>query len=100
MMKYYKATDGVITVFRATERRTYASAWIRRHAGPDHTVGIGFSPKEGGYPVVEISRDEYTLLGIIRDKRLFAGRIKDSIPRARDAWVRNDELIDNCRVFD
>lgn len=88
MTTYYKATDGVITVFRATERRTYKSVFIRRHVGASRTVGIGFSTKDDGFPVVEIDRDEYQRLAAIRDKRLLGGKT----PRAQDAWVRNDEL--------
>lgn len=95
MTTYYKATDGVITVFRATERRTYLSAWIRRHAGEGRPVGIGFTTKDDGFPVVEIDHDEYRRLAAIRDKRMFAGEGPRWTPRARDAWVHNSELIDN-----
>jgi hypothetical protein len=95
MTTYYKATNGVLTVFRATERRTYASAWIRQHVGRDLPVAIGFSAKPDGCPVVEIDQDEYRRLAAIRDQRLFGDRTKHRNPRACDAWVHNSELIDN-----
>lgn len=98
-MKYYKATDHTVTVFRATAKRQYQSVCISWGLA-DRPLRIKFSGSTvqgmgspvGYHPVVEIDRDEYQRLAAIRDARLFAGGAKDWTPSPQDAWVCNVEL--------
>ncbi len=90
----YKATDGVITVFRCTETKTYASANFRtyQHEGQWHCGRqIGFSGKPvpvGQFPTVEITEAEFAKLNAIKMRRLGnGGYITPS-----DSWVRNTDL--------
>ena len=116
--RYFKATDGKFTIFRASESRVYRGAWMRidqsrRRAADGKTwepfgepvpVAMGFSaypvPPHGQFPAVEIGKHEYQVLVQIKTARVEAWRAElrakgqtmfGSIGPS-DSWVRNDEL--------
>ena len=60
--RYFKATNGVVTVYRSTESRAYVSAWIQAYPSEKRPYAMGFSAKPGQYPAIEISKDEYVEL--------------------------------------
>jgi hypothetical protein len=99
--RYYKATDGVLTVFRATTR-VFASARFTTETPPGglpHPYmfgprgGIGFSSKPvspGKYVVVEITEAEFDALQAAKVERIKAtgGNPSDHTSH-QDSWVRN-----------
>jgi hypothetical protein len=109
MIRYYKASDGVFTVFRSTATREYRSAWIQHGRAPlgsglaTRVANFGFSAKHaheagaprhatqatGQYPAVEISKAEYDDLKLAQKQR-WGGSLKHCGPR--DSWVRNEGL--------
>ena len=108
MTRYYMATDGVVTVFRATETREYRSAWISAwtqaadwyQARPSN---FGFSAKTGPIPAIEIEKAGYEALVAAKMRRV-AAKIEaakaEGKPLSRhydggspsDSWVRNAEI--------
>ena len=98
-VRYYKATDGVLTVFRATTR-VYASAWFTTETGQGglpllrRSPGIGFSPhalgtRGGNYPAVEITEAEYDTLVAAKIERVKnEGRDPKYFTSLQDSWVR------------
>lgn len=92
MTKYFSATDGTITVFRASETRTYVSATMAGRGG------IGFSGKPAGrqgtteyHPATEITKAEYEALNAIKMARIkAAGR---TLINPGDSWVNNTDLV-------
>lgn len=82
MKTYMKATDGKITVFRASTGRAYVSAYFDGHGT---TSGIAFSSKAGGHPVIEIDKAEYQAL-----VELKKARTADNSPQS--SWVDNSVL--------
>ena len=116
--RYYKASNGTFTIFRASER-PYRTAWMtidRIHVrdadgetwvktGEPQPVNMGFSAgigKIGDYQVTEIGKGEYQALVAAKTWRVearvaalrAAGRTisggAGSAPR--DSWVRNEDL--------
>ena len=95
--RYFKASDGVFTIFRASDSRVYASAWMTVDGFKTRPTNMGFSAKpvyraaEGvsGLPsalsAVEIDKAEYNAL--VRAKK---ARTEDNAPSA--SWVRNADL--------
>jgi len=79
--RYFKATNGTLTVFRSTMTRPYNSAWIKG------TRSFGFSEKAGECPAIEITADEYTALVAIKARRL-GGKMTGPA----DSWVLNSDL--------
>lgn len=81
-MKYYAATDGKRTTFRATAERTYASAGfdpIRFSASP---------PKPGMYATREITKSEYDALQARKVERIkSAGRDPDLCNSPQFSWI-------------
>ena len=102
-VRYYKATDGVLTVFRATTR-VCASAWFTTETGQGglpllrRSPGIGFSPhapgaRGGNYPAVEITEAEYGALVVAKIARIKNdGRDPKYFTSLQDSWVRNRAL--------
>lgn len=97
--RYFKATDGKITVFRATDTKIYASANFHTyesggafHCGRD--IGFsGRSPSTHGYAAVEISRAEYDHLTAIKQARIVGqGSSLKYSTSPSDSWVRNTQL--------
>jgi len=89
MNKYFSATDGTITVFRASATRTYQSALKLRN-------GISFSATpaklmEGAMPAVEITKGEYDALVALKVERLKASGTK-GYTKPGDSWVKNTSL--------
>ena len=86
---YYKATDGVFTIFRATQSRVYRGAWMTVDGLKTRPTNFGFSAKAGGasgvLPAVEITQAEYQALVTLKSQRT-----KDHSPSA--SWVRNADL--------
>jgi hypothetical protein len=84
--RYYKATDGTFTVFRATQSREYASAWIQVDGFKVRPLDFGFRAKSiGPYPAIEINKADYEWLATLKNERT-----TDHSPR--NSWVRNDAL--------
>lgn len=120
--RYFKATNGEYTIFRASESRTYRYGWInlsqrtRRSAdgktwekyGEVIPLDLGFTnpttvPKSattGPLPAVEIGKGEYMALVAIKTARINAwaeerraqGQTVFGGTAPGDSWVRNDEL--------
>jgi hypothetical protein len=92
-MRYYKATEGTVTVFRGTNSRVYLGAWIHVVSGP-RANGYGFSMKRGAgqLAAVEITKTEYNALNDVKQARILAagGSLKYVAPC--DSWVRNADL--------
>lgn len=102
-MRYYKATDGVLTVFRATDGNGYAFAVFctdctgalpfpapRRGQMP-----IGFSNVSGAdrHPAVEITASEYQALQAAKVERVKnSGRDPKYYTAPSDSWVRNKAI--------
>jgi hypothetical protein len=102
-VRYYKATDGVLTVFRASTR-VYASAWFTTETGQGRlpflrrSPGIGFSKhapgtRSGNYPTIEITEAEYGALLMAKVARIKNdGRDPKYFTSLQDSWVRNRAL--------
>ena len=102
-VRYYKATDGLLTVFRATTR-AYASAWFTTETGQGRlpflrrSPGIGFSKhalgtRGGEYPTVEITEAEYAALVAAKVARVKnEGRDPKYFTSLQDSWVDNQAL--------
>jgi hypothetical protein len=106
-MRYFKATDGTFTIFRASASRVYRGAWMRvdrarkRNAegdwapvGEPFPVIMGFSAKLGGpsaaLPAIEITKAEHQALVAAKNARAVAD-LDACVPDSpRDSWVRND----------
>jgi hypothetical protein len=124
--RYFKATNGTYTVFRASESKTYRFGWMklgqvmRRAADGDWEyygevipLDLGFTnpfttPKgvSGPFPAIEIGKGEYMALVTIKTKRIqawraereAAGQTHFSSTSPGDSWVRNDELPEGLYV--
>lgn len=95
--RYYKASDGTFTIFRATDSRVYQSAWMTVDgfktrptnmgfsAKPTYRASAGISGSPGSYPAVEIDKPEYEAL--VAAKK---ARTDDNSPSA--SWVPNADL--------
>jgi hypothetical protein len=101
-IRYFKATDGVITVFRASATRVYASAWFTTEG--NRPIGdIGFSGKPlplGKYPAVEITKAEYEALQAAKLERVkAAGENPKWATSPQSSWVRNAALTEAAHSF-
>jgi hypothetical protein len=90
-MKYYKATDGKITVFRSSKERDYGSASTKSPAG-NHAISFSrFPPSADRYPTVEITKAEYdTLVDLKISEDRNRKRSRSRGPQ--DSWVPNSML--------
>lgn len=91
--RYFKATDGKVTVFRSSEERVYRAASFKTK--PDGRIfGIGFSSGSGSYETVEITQAEYESLVARKMARVRASgataRGAGSSPQ--DSWISNASL--------
>jgi hypothetical protein len=97
--RYFKATDGKITVFRASETKAYAFATFKgEKLAEDHAWcgQIGFSAKAGDHPAVEITKAEYEALVAQKTARINAKNEARKAEGKRvwsvgpsDSWVQN-----------
>lgn len=89
--RYFSATDGKITVFRASDSRVYQSA-------TKSGWGISFSAKPaalGAMPAVEITKAEYNALVALKQARVRAGNVGGHHADGgapSDSWVSNEAL--------
>jgi hypothetical protein len=95
--RYFKATDGKVTVFRASKTRVYSSAWFDVYAADDGGPRVGasgFSVKPAGwggqFPAVEISKAEYDALVVRKVERIKAAGGNPSYAAPHSSWVRNE----------
>lgn len=94
--RYFKATDGVVTVFRASKTRIYQSAWFTRHDGETWPAGeSGFSGKAAGagggqFPATQIEKAEFDRLVAAKNRRL--GDTRYVSPS--DSWVCNADVAE------
>lgn len=94
--RYFKATDGKITVFRASETRAYVSATVPADPKTGYYYSISFSGKPAGLgscPCVEITRAEFVALTAAKIERIKAegGKHADG-GSPSDSWVRNSAI--------
>jgi hypothetical protein len=90
-LRYFKATNGRFTIFRASASRVYGSAWIQCSA--DRVTVSGFSMKPAGVyplPAIEIDRPEYERLNSLKASRIVlqGGNPKWAAPS--DSWVKHE----------
>ena len=90
--RYFKATDGKITVFRASKTRVYRSARIHGVI----SFSTGGNPSPGWHPAVEIDQAEYVRLNSIKTKRI-AAAAGQRFAGPQDSWVENADLA-SCEV--
>jgi hypothetical protein len=107
--RYFKASDGTFTVFRASASRVYRGAWMRvdrarqRNAegvwapvGEPFPVIMGFSAKLGGpsgmLAAIEITKAEHQALVAAKNARAVADPDACAPDSPRDSWVRNEAL--------
>lgn len=91
MQNYFKATDGQVTIFRATGR-VYKFGYIS-------TNTVGFSNVKGAvkeyryYPAISITKSEYDALQAARVERVkCAGLDPTQHVSPRDSWVLNASI--------
>lgn len=95
MIRYFKASDGNVTVFRQSGSRLYRSALIRWHSGKQQCNAISFSaaladPQCGRVAAAEIDKAEFDRLRAIKAARLASRGQQFSSPQ--DSWVLNSEI--------
>lgn len=94
--RYFKATDGKITVFRASKTRVYQSA-----SGFGPKESISFSGRPGPFPTTEISKAEYDALVVVKAARI-ASRWATKYPgEAMPSWAGSspqDSWVDNPAI--
>jgi hypothetical protein len=89
-LRYFKATDGRFTIFRATASRVYGSAWIQTNG--ERVTLAGFSMKPAGMyplPAIEIDRMEYHRLTALKMARIVTAGGNPKWAAPSDSWVRN-----------
>jgi hypothetical protein len=93
-IRYFKATDGVFTVFRATRTRGFVSAEIftKSQRVDDFIFSAASTPNS--FPAVEIDKAEYDALGSLKMSRgsltgIREGRMKDD---PYQSWISNKSL--------
>lgn len=90
--RYFKATNGTVTMFRASKTRVYLSAQFR--------PAISFSGNNRTYPhpVEEINKAEYDRLVKLKNERVKAADASKSDKRhtysvgPQDSWVYNADI--------
>ena len=92
MKRYFKATDGIVTVFRASATRAYLFASFN---APNGVMGgkwedkPSFSAKAGKFPAEEISKVEYDALVARKNERIGANKPKWAYSQPWNSWIRN-----------
>ena len=89
--RYFKATDGAITYFRASATRVYQAAYPSQY----HRQGASFSASAPDFvsamPAVEITKAEYQTLLAAKAKRQDAVQMnKYWRNQPSESWVAND----------
>lgn len=87
--RYFKATDGKLTYFRATATRAYQSVKLTKY-------GQSFSasqPGPGDLPTIEITKSEYEELVALKTERLKAAD-RGIYTSPSDSWVANSSLAE------
>jgi hypothetical protein len=89
--RYFSATDGTFTVFRATATRTYAAAdWLVRDGSYPYCIGFKGRAGQGTKPAQEITKSEYEALTARKVTRIKAhGGDPRRFNSPQDSWVRN-----------
>lgn len=92
--RYFKATNGTVTIFRASDARVYQSAWIQLHpTGAVHLMGFSARQRGGELVVEEIVKSDYDTLVARKNARLKAiGARDDAFGEPRNSWVNNEAL--------
>lgn len=113
--RYFKATDGKFTIFRASESRAYRYGWMTidqphrrapdgyyKRDGEAIPLDVSFTNTKrlGACPAIEIGKHEYQVLVAIktarveawREERRAEGQTMFGSISPSDSWVRNDEL--------
>jgi hypothetical protein len=98
-IRYFKATNGRFTVFRASPTRVYLSAWIQSDAKRVTDFGFSMLSAKGRVPAEEMTKDEYEALVKRKTARIEArkaeivasgGQISRSFGSSpSDSWVAN-----------
>lgn len=98
-MRYFKSSNGTVTVFRASATRSYTFAgWISTKDGCGVTGDIGFSNALRGARytsanAVEITKAEYEALQAAKRSRVAAaGGAPEWATSPQNSWVRNSDL--------
>jgi len=86
--RFFKATDGKITTFRASATRVYHSANINCAS----FSGAHASPILGTVPAVEITEAEFAILNAAKHRRLYAQPNYRGFTKPSDSWVANEAL--------
>jgi hypothetical protein len=99
MTRYFKATDGRVTVFRAPSRAVYRWAHFRTEEttygwAPFGEISFSFGRRDGAYPTIEIDAAEYTTLRVLKARRIVLNgeRAPGVLRSPQNSWVRNAEL--------
>lgn len=86
--RYFKATDGVRTYFRASPTRVYRS--MSTGQGYNRRDTVLHMHDRGMFPAVEITRAEYNALMALKRIRTAGRTYHSSAPS--DSWVENSEI--------
>ena len=99
-MRYFKATDGKVTVFRGSAMQVFRAANFRTEMltkgwSPIGEISFSLVRAGGNRPAVEISAAEYEALQAAKRARIArdygaADVSKSNSPQS--SWVRNKEL--------
>lgn len=92
--RYFKATDGERTFFRASDSRVYLSLTV------DPTIHNGWSmhwDARGLHPAVEITGPEFRKLNETKKRRI--GPYDARYTSAGDSWVYNDNSLNRHHRF-
>ena len=92
-LRYFKATNGRFTVFRASPTRAYTMATIRSNAEQVIDFSLSYSGV-GDCPAVEITKAEYDALNAAKAARFERLGLPLKYVAPRDSWVSNAEIAD------
>lgn len=89
--RYFKGTDGIITVFRASGTKVYHSVTTKARHGGQSISFSGAMPFADRHPVHEITKAEYDALQTIKAHEA-QGRRPNRSTGPQDSWVTNAVL--------
>jgi hypothetical protein len=87
-IRYFRATNGRFTVFRASTR-VYLSAWIQSNAERVTNYGFSMLSAKGRVPAEEMTKAEYDALNARKIERIIAAGRQPKNAAPRDSWVAN-----------
>jgi hypothetical protein len=96
--RYFKATDGRVTVFRQASRQVYRWVHFRtedltRGPAPVGEITWSIARRDGAHPAEEIGPTEHTTLAVLKARRLHADYGDAGDARSpQNSWVRNADL--------